>query len=507
MDGMIYFIGAGPGDPELMTLKGRHIIDSADVIVYAASLVNSDVLDGARPDAAVHDTSVLTLQQVAGIMIDAARRGKIVARLYAGNPSLHGGLAEQVAAVRDADVEYSIVPGANLVLEADPSRLCDSDRSHAFQVFPGSRREGMAVVALTRRGWHTGMRILDAFEDAELFLPARFQSGDQRRISFYEDPGPLLGSLFQIRLQMVLIMAAGNAVRMLAPYLGKTKEYPAVVTLDDSGRNIISLLAGHWGGVNTLTDDVARVLGGNPVMTTESDVMGFPAVDMLIRHLTGALAPEDPALFKRIQASILDGEQVGFYPRDLETACNMQGHAHLHFYDSFDELAAGGCSAALIVSHYQVVLPGSMDNFVLVHPRNLTIGIGCRRGAAIAEIEQGVSKVFSEHNLALQSIAAICTVDHNRDEDGLIEFAACMGVPLEFFSAAAINKVAVISAEPKVACEVPGVQGVAESAALLGSSGGGLLVPKVEMEPMTIAVAARPIRQILQDSGADSDVC
>ena len=79
MKGTVYFIGAGPGDPELLTVKGRQIVDSADVIVYAGSLVNPLLLEGARSDAAVHDSAVLDLQQITGIMIDAASRGKTVA--------------------------------------------------------------------------------------------------------------------------------------------------------------------------------------------------------------------------------------------------------------------------------------------------------------------------------------------------------------------------------------------------------------------------------------------
>ena len=82
-----------------------------------------------------------------------------------------------------------------------------------------------------------------------------------------------------------------------------------------------------------------------------------------------------------------------------------------------------------------------------------------------------------------------------------------MGVPLEFFSAPAINKVTIVPIESKAACEESAMCGIAEPAALLGSSGGTLLVPKVACGTITIAVAVRPLRQILKDSGADSDVC
>jgi cobalamin biosynthesis protein CbiG len=322
---------------------------------------------------------------------------------------------------------------------------------------------------------------------------------------FYEELDPLLKGLFQSCAQIVLIMAAGIAVRMIAPHLGNRWEDPVVVVLDDGGRNVISLLSGQWGGANALAGDIARVLGANAVITTESDVMGFPALDMLICHVTGLDVPDDPALLKRIQSAVLDGLPVGLYPCDLETACNMQGHAHLHFYDSIDELARSGCVAALVVSP-QLPVPIEGDA-AWVHPRNLVVGIGCHRGTAAVDIDREVKRVFAEYNLALQSIAAICTVEHKQDEGGLIAYAAGLGVPLECFAAADINKIAPLPDETKASRELPGLQEFAEAAALLGSSGGTLLASNVQHESITIAVAARPVRQILKDSGADSDVC
>lgn len=116
--GCVYFIGAGPGDPELLTLKAQRIIAAADVILYAGSLVNPAVLRYARPDAEIHNTAALPLAEQAALMTDAAGRGKIVARLHTGDPTIFGALAEQMAALDAAGTPYAIVPGVSSAFAA-----------------------------------------------------------------------------------------------------------------------------------------------------------------------------------------------------------------------------------------------------------------------------------------------------------------------------------------------------------------------------------------------------
>ncbi|MGQ9890170.1 MAG: precorrin-4 C(11)-methyltransferase, partial [Aggregatilineales bacterium] len=116
--GCVYFIGAGPGDPELLTIKAQQLIAEADVILYAGSLVNPAVLRYARPDAEIHNTAALPLSEQAALMTDAAGRGKIVARLHTGDPTIFGALAEQMAALDAAGTPYAIVPGISSAFAA-----------------------------------------------------------------------------------------------------------------------------------------------------------------------------------------------------------------------------------------------------------------------------------------------------------------------------------------------------------------------------------------------------
>ena len=110
----IIFLGAGPGDPELITLKGRRLLDEADVIVYAGSLVNPALLDGVR--AEVYDSAGLDLDAIMEIMVNGARAGKKVVRLHTGDPAIYGAIREQMQRLDREKIQYEVVPGVSSAL-------------------------------------------------------------------------------------------------------------------------------------------------------------------------------------------------------------------------------------------------------------------------------------------------------------------------------------------------------------------------------------------------------
>lgn len=107
----VYFIGAGPGDPELLTLKAQRVIGECPVCLYAGSLVPEAVVGCAPSDARVMDTAVMTLDQTHGEILAARDRGQDVARVHSGDPSLYGAIAEQIRRLRADGIEYEIIPG------------------------------------------------------------------------------------------------------------------------------------------------------------------------------------------------------------------------------------------------------------------------------------------------------------------------------------------------------------------------------------------------------------
>jgi len=113
MTGTVYFVGAGPGAADLITLRGARLLSAADVVVYAGSLVPQEVLSHCRPGATKIDSAWLTLEQILERMIPAANEGKLVVRLHSGDPSIYGAIHEQIVALRNAGVPFEVVPGVS----------------------------------------------------------------------------------------------------------------------------------------------------------------------------------------------------------------------------------------------------------------------------------------------------------------------------------------------------------------------------------------------------------
>jgi len=110
---MVVFVGAGPGAPDLITLRGKEALDAADVIVYAGSLVNPRLLDWAPEGCEIHNSAAMTLEQVMNVMLPAARAGKRVVRLHTGDPSLYGAIREQIDLLKAAGIPFQVVPGVS----------------------------------------------------------------------------------------------------------------------------------------------------------------------------------------------------------------------------------------------------------------------------------------------------------------------------------------------------------------------------------------------------------
>ncbi|MBR4504745.1 MAG: precorrin-4 C(11)-methyltransferase [Candidatus Methanomethylophilaceae archaeon] len=113
---MISFIGAGPGDPELLTLKGKRLIDAADVVIYAGSLVNPAVLDGCKPDAKIYNSALMNLDEVIEVMKEAEAAGKKCVRVHTGDPAIYGAHREQMDRLDELGIKYEVIPGVSSFL-------------------------------------------------------------------------------------------------------------------------------------------------------------------------------------------------------------------------------------------------------------------------------------------------------------------------------------------------------------------------------------------------------
>lgn len=115
---MIHFVGAGPGAPDLITIRGRKLVEEADVIIYAGSLVSADHLDHAKAGCEIHDSSKMTLDEVIAVMADAESRGLTTVRLHTGDPSIFGAIREQMDELDARGIAHDLCPGVSSLFGA-----------------------------------------------------------------------------------------------------------------------------------------------------------------------------------------------------------------------------------------------------------------------------------------------------------------------------------------------------------------------------------------------------
>ncbi len=142
----VYFIGAGPGDPDLITVKGKKIIEEAGVIIYAGSLVNPAVLEGHRPEAKVYNSASMNLEEIVETMITGVREGQIVARVHTGDPSIYGAIREQMDELNKEGIPYEVIPGVSSFVAAAAALKMEYTLPSVSQTIILTRHEGRTPV-------------------------------------------------------------------------------------------------------------------------------------------------------------------------------------------------------------------------------------------------------------------------------------------------------------------------------------------------------------------------
>ncbi len=140
----VYFIGAGPGDPELITIKGRKLLDEAQVVIYAGSLVNPELLDGIK--AEVFDSARMNLDEIIEIIKTSIRHGKSVVRLHTGDPSIYGAIREQMERLDRFGIPYEVVPGVSSAMAVAASLNIELTLPEVSQTIIITRHAGKTPV-------------------------------------------------------------------------------------------------------------------------------------------------------------------------------------------------------------------------------------------------------------------------------------------------------------------------------------------------------------------------
>jgi cobalt-precorrin 5A hydrolase / precorrin-3B C17-methyltransferase len=276
---------------------------------------------------------------------------------------------------------------------------------------------------------------------------------------------------------IVLFLATGAAIRLIAPLLDSKHRDPGVVTVDDAGSFAVALCSGHGGGANVLAAQVAETLGGTPVITTASDSVGFPALDSLGEKL--GLRSEEDSDLAAVGAALVSGKKIslvtdrrwplGPLPKNVVRT---------------DEWEA----PMILISDRLVETPRPA---VVYRPPSLVAGVGCSRGVGAEEILDLLRRSLADAGLTEKSVAALASIEVKRDEARLLEAAQMLDVPVYFHTAEALSVVEAPNPSELVK-EAVGTPSVAEAAVI--SSGAELVLEKRKSANATVAIGRLPVR-------------
>ena len=289
----------------------------------------------------------------------------------------------------------------------------------------------IAILAVTEKGLELAEKI-SAGIGGQIFIKGR--DFDRMKI-FVEE-------IFTKFDALIFICATGIVVRMIAAHIVSKLSDPAVIVIDERGRNVISLLSGHVGGANDLTLKISAQIKANPVITTATDVEEKFSADNFASKF--GLLPEPKDAIKAINTAILHGEEIFLTAGDIR---------------------------------------------LNLTPKNLICGIGCRRGVTIEKISRAVNDACKIINQPVERIKIFATVDIKRDEKGLIDFVKNLGREIKFFS---VNELAEKISEYKLeesefVKKNIGIGNVCEAAALCVAHG-KFALPKTKFNEVTVAL-------------------
>ncbi|MDR0931697.1 MAG: precorrin-4 C(11)-methyltransferase [Victivallales bacterium] len=333
----------------------------------------------------------------------------------------------------------------------------------------------VAIFALTRIGTLKAAEIAPGLQDAQIVLPQKYANlVPAQRLICYPDGGfaKAFKECWGQYDGLIMVCAAGIAIRHMAKLIDKKSVDPAIVVCDTEGNYALSLLSGHLGGANRLAKIVAKITNGKPVITTATDSQNIMALDELAARFHYRI--DSMEKLKKISSAILDG-------KSFELSMSQE---------LFERYYADNPQFKLIADTPDITVK-AVDSELILHlyRRNYTLGIGCRRGVSAEAIDSAINEVLSQNLIAPDLIIALGTAELKRDEPGLLEFAQQRSLSLHFFSAEELNCIEVPNPS-KVATLRLGIHSVAEAAALLSAGPGAkLIVPKTAKGAVTVAVA------------------
>ena len=347
--------------------------------------------------------------------------------------------------------------------------------------------EKVSVLAITKNGINIGERLKELFPNWDIFIPSKL-SNENKSITWYSEPtSDKIIELFKNSNALICLFSLGAVIRLIAPYLKDKKTDPAVIVIDDKTNFVISVLSGHIGGANELTQEISEKLNALPVITTAADVNKTIAVDLVGREFSWKI--DDETTVTKISAHMVNAEPIGVFQQTGNKKWYKKLPKNVTIYNSLEELKKSNSKAHLIIS--DIIIDNELaQESVIYRPQSLVIGIGLHWDTTKDTIKDGIEHCLKKFNLSPKCIAKLVSIKKPEDVQGLIDLGKEMQIPVEYVNREELAEI--ITPNPSSTVKAfEGTASVSEAAAIKISNG-ELIVEKQKFPPnLTIAIARR----------------
>jgi len=347
--------------------------------------------------------------------------------------------------------------------------------------------ENVSVLAITKNGVNIGGKLKELFPDWNIFAPSKL-SNENKSITWYSEPtSDKIIELFKNSNALICLFSLGAVIRLIAPHLKDKKTDPAVIVIDDKMTFVISVLSGHIGGANELTQEISEKLNALPVITTAADVNKTIVVDLVGRQFGWKI--DDETTVTKISAHMVNSEPIGVFQQTGNTKWYKELPKNVTIYDNLEELKKSNSKAHLIIS--DAIIDNELaQESVIYRPQSLVIGIGLHWDTTKDTIREGIEYCLEKFNLSSKCIAKLVSIKKPEDVQGLIDLGKEMKIPVEYVDREELSEI--ITPNPSSTVKAfEGTASVSEAAAIKVSNG-KLIVEKQKFPPnLTIAIARK----------------
>lgn len=298
----------------------------------------------------------------------------------------------------------------------------------------------IAFISVTQNGMNLAINIRNMVEEGDIYITEKLSYKLNERIQGINIIKGKLSDFMKVLFRdyevLIFIMATGIVVRSIANEIRSKFEDPAILVIDEKGKNVISLLSGHMGGANEMTYYISSIIGSNPVITTATDVNNKTSLDMIAKKLN-AHVDNFIENVKEVNSLLVNNGKVGVYidgNYDVDTRglITIEKFNEFHRQDKLDKI---------IYITNKSVREINDKRIIKVVPKDIVIGMGCRRGTTYEDINNALEDLLNKYDLDKKSIRKIGSVEVKKDEKGIIELAKKLNIPFETITLEEIRKI------------------------------------------------------------------